>query len=105
MQSSVKKVIIIAAIIIAVVIAGAAVAVGVLLNLLKGKIRVKKLYCVVFTVLFILNLSGCKKRSDVTVVTSGLVFIAQINQNDSEIVCEVSIDENGKSILYIRNNK
>lgn len=61
----------------------------------------KKIYYAIVTVLIILNLSGCKKSPDVTAVTSGLSFMAQINQDNSEIVCEVNIDKKGKGIFTV----
>lgn len=61
----------------------------------------KKLYCAVFCILLGLSLTGCKKSSDVTAVTTGLSFTAEISAQDKNLICDGAIDENGDIIFTV----
>ncbi|MBR4123475.1 MAG: hypothetical protein IKT93_03570 [Clostridia bacterium] len=60
----------------------------------------KKIICLIFLVL--LSFSGCAKKSpEVTPVTTGLKFNAQITNGEQNLNCSVKIDANGNMQMKI----
>ena len=55
----------------------------------------KKIYCILFSVLFIFLLTACENRTKITPITENISFVAEISYNDNEIVCNGEIDEKG----------
>ena len=60
----------------------------------------KLIYCLVLASILVLN-TGCKKSSDVTAVTTGLSFIAQISYEDSTMECSTVINEDGATEITV----
>ncbi len=61
----------------------------------------KKIFTFCLAIIILFLTSGCKKSSDVTAVTTGLSFTAQINFRDQEIICDAIIDKNGETTLTV----
>ena len=60
----------------------------------------KKIICLIFLIL--LSFSGCAKKSpEVTPVTTGLKFNAQITSGEQKLNCSVKIDANGNMQMKI----
>lgn len=60
----------------------------------------KLIYCLVLASILVLN-TGCKKSSDVTAVTTGLSFIAQISYEDSTMECSTVIKKDGATEITV----
>lgn len=54
---------------------------------------------------FIICLAGCKKSPEPTAVTTGLSFTAEINYNDSEIICDIVLDNSEKGMYTVVSPK
>ena len=62
----------------------------------------KKLVCLFFIFITVISNAGCsKKSSDVTAVTAGLSFTAEISFGDVEIECLAETDKNGNAEFTI----
>lgn len=55
----------------------------------------KKIYCILFSVLFVLLLTACESNSEITPITEKLSFVAEISYDENEIICNGEIDEKG----------
>lgn len=72
------------------------------LNSAKGVALLKKFFSLFFCVLIAVSAAGCtKKSSDVTAVTTGLSFTAEISCHNTELICDAVISTSGDAQFTI----